>query len=78
MSELGFDCIDIQPSMLAMAESRGQAQRLGLSVSCLGVSFGLPEGTSLDSPDADARAAAPAYIKYALDPWDLPPHTTWR
>ena len=56
MSELGFDWIDIQPSMLAMAESRGQAQRLGLSLSCLGASFGLPEGTSLDSPDADARA----------------------
>ncbi len=66
MSELGFDWIDIQPAMLATAESRGLAQKLGLSVSCVGASFGLPDGAALDSPDANARAAALAHMEQSL------------
>jgi D-psicose/D-tagatose/L-ribulose 3-epimerase len=66
MSELGFGWIDIQPSMLATAESRGLAQKLGLSVSCVGASFGLPDGATLDSPDASARAVALAHMEKSL------------
>ncbi|MFZ1752600.1 MAG: sugar phosphate isomerase/epimerase family protein [Caldilineaceae bacterium] len=66
MSDLGFGSIDIQPAMLATAESRGLAQRLGLSVSCVGASFGLPDGATLDSPDASARAAALAHMEKSL------------
>ncbi len=66
MAELGFAWIDIQPSMLATAESQAQAKALGLAVSCVGVSFGMPEGAALDSPDADARAAALAHTSSAL------------
>lgn len=66
MSELGFDWIDIQPAMLATPESRGLAQKLGLSVSCVGASFGLPDGATLDSPDANARAAALAHMEKSL------------
>jgi len=66
MAELGFSWIDIQPAMLATPESQGLAQKLGLSVSCVGASFGLPDGASLDSPDAHARAAALARMGKSL------------
>ena len=66
MSELGFGWIDIQPAMLGTAESRGLAQKLGISVSCVGASFGLPDGATLDSPDATQRAAALAHMEKSL------------
>ena len=66
MSELGFAWIDIQPAMLTTAESRALAQKLGLSVSCVGASFGLPDGAALDSPDAAQRAAALAHMESSL------------
>lgn len=66
MSELGFGWIDIQPSMLATAQSRGLAQKLGLSVSCVGASFGLPDGAALDSQDASARSVALAHMEKSL------------
>ena len=66
MSDLGFAWIDIQPSMLATVESRALARKLGLAVSCMGVSFGMPDGAALDSPDAEARAAALAHTTSAL------------
>ena len=66
MSELGFAWIDIQPSMLATVQSQDLAQKLGLSVSCVGASFGLPEGAALDSPNADERAAALAHMERSL------------
>ena len=58
VSELGFSFIDIQPGQLRALESRLLAQELGLSVSCLGASFGMPAGASLDSADDAAREAA--------------------
>ncbi|MBI3960111.1 MAG: sugar phosphate isomerase/epimerase, partial [Chloroflexi bacterium] len=66
MAELGFGWIDIQPQMLATAEVQAQAKALGLAVSCVGVSFGMPEGAALDSPSAEARAAALAHMDRAL------------
>ena len=66
MADLGFSWIDIQPSMLATAQRQALAQKLGLSVSCMGVSFGMPEDAALDSPDADARAAALTHTSSAL------------
>ncbi len=66
MSELGFGWIDIQPSMLATTQSRGLAQKLGLSVSCVGASFGLPDGAALDSPEARPRATALAHMESSL------------
>ena len=46
--EIGFDTIDIQPTHQRSQESRLLAQELGLSVSCIGASFGMPEGAALD------------------------------
>ncbi len=66
MAALGFDWIDIQPAMLSDLASRSLAQQLGLAVSCVGVSFGLPEGAALDSDDASVRAAALAHMERSL------------
>lgn len=59
---MGFDWIDIQPSHLHSLESRLLAQELGLSVSCLGASFGMPAGAALDSHESAARAAAIRHV----------------
>ena len=56
--DLGFDWIDIQPAQLRTLESRLLAQELGLRVSCLGASFGMPAGAALDAAESDARQAA--------------------
>lgn len=63
MNSLGFDWIDIQPHMLGEEPIRSQAKSLGLKVSCMGISFGMPEGASLDHPLEDKREQA---IEYSL------------
>ncbi|MCY4465208.1 MAG: sugar phosphate isomerase/epimerase [Chloroflexi bacterium] len=65
--ELEFDWIDIQPTHLQTLESRLLAQELGLRVSCLGASFGMPPAASLDSADNDKRRAAIAHCQAAID-----------
>ncbi|MCY4146207.1 MAG: sugar phosphate isomerase/epimerase [Chloroflexi bacterium] len=65
--ELGFDWIDIQPGNLRTLESRLLAQELGLRVSCLGATFGMPPGASLDSADPSTRETAIAHCLSALD-----------
>ncbi len=65
--DLGFDWIDIQPSQLQTLESRLLAQELGLRVSCLGASFGMPAGAALDAGESDARQAAIAHALRAID-----------
>ncbi len=64
--ELGFDWIDIQPTHLRALESRLLAQELGLRVSCLGASFGMPAGASLDAGETAARQAAIDYVASAI------------
>lgn len=66
MAELGFAWIDIQPQMLTTTQSQAQTKTLGLRVSCVGASFGLPEGAALDSPSAEARSAALAHLERTL------------
>ena len=65
--DLDFDHIDIQPGHLRSLESRLLAQELGLRVSCVGATFGLPAGASLDSADSSARDAAISHCKNAID-----------
>ncbi len=65
--ELEFDWIDIQPAHLRTLESRLLAQELGLGVSCLGASFGMPPAAALDSADSSARQTAIAHCLKALD-----------
>ncbi len=63
---LGFDLIDIQPSHQRTLECRLLAQELGLRVSCVGASFGMPAGASLDQADAEKRQAAVDHVSRAL------------
>ena len=65
--ELGFAWIDIQPGQLQTLESRLLAQELGLQVSCVGASFGLPPGAALDSLDPAARQAAVDHVANAIE-----------
>ena len=67
VSELGFREIDIQPGHLRTLESRLLAQELGLNVSCVGASFGMPEGASLDHVDELKRRAAVEHVINAID-----------
>ncbi len=66
MRQLGFDWIDIQPGHLRTLESRLLAQELGIRVSCVGGSFGMPAGCSLDSADSVARQTAVEHTARAL------------
>lgn len=65
--DIGFDCIDIQPTHLQSLESRLLAQELGLRVSCVGASFGLPAGASLDHLDESLRLAAIDHVGTAIE-----------
>jgi len=64
--ELGFNWIDVQPGHLRTLESRLLAQELGMRVSCVGASFGLPAGASLDSVDSAAREAAVDHVRKTI------------
>ena len=58
--DIGFDTIDIQPMQQRSLESRLLAQELGLKVSCVGASFGMPAGAALDH-------AEPGCLQSAID-----------
>lgn len=64
--DIGFDCIDIQPSHLQTLESQLLAQELGLTVSCVGASFGIPTGAALDGDNDIARQAAVDHISQSI------------
>ncbi len=65
--DLGFSWVDIQPGHLRTMESRLLAQELGLHVSCVGASFGMPAGAALDSEDHAARQASEKHIMDAIE-----------
>jgi sugar phosphate isomerase/epimerase len=62
----GFRWIDVRPDALAEEEAREKARDLGLRVSCVAASFGMPEGAALDSPDAGSARKALAHTEQAL------------
>ena len=66
VAEAGFSSIDVHPSDLTSPIARDKAGRLGLRVSCVAASFGLPDGASLESPDEMASAQALDYINQSL------------
>jgi D-psicose/D-tagatose/L-ribulose 3-epimerase len=67
LAETGFRVIDIRPTELRDTLAWSKAQELGLQVSCIGASFGLPEGATLDSLEADAAGHALAHVQKALE-----------
>ncbi|MDE2636922.1 MAG: sugar phosphate isomerase/epimerase [Chloroflexota bacterium] len=64
--DIGFDFIDIQPMHQRTMESQLLAQELGLRVSCVGASFGMPTGTALDHPDSSKRDLAVHHVRSAI------------
>lgn len=64
--EIGFDFIDIQPMHQRTMESQLLAQELGLRVSCVGASFGMPAGAALDHSDASKRELAINHVRSAI------------
>lgn len=66
IKEIGFEWIDIQPQMLQSAELRSLANDLGFKVSCVGGSFGMPDGASLSHPDESSRQQAIQHIIGAM------------
>lgn len=64
--EIGFDFIDIQPMHQRTVESQLLAQELGLRVSCVGASFGMPAGAALDHADSNKRGLAVDHVRSAI------------
>ena len=50
--------IDIRPSDFTHPAGRRHMHEVGVQESCMGISFGIPDGTSLDSADLSDRMAA--------------------
>ncbi|MCY4018626.1 MAG: sugar phosphate isomerase/epimerase [Chloroflexi bacterium] len=65
IQDLGFRWIDLQPGDLRRERQRQMAAELGLRVSCLGASFGMPAGASLDHADSRLRSEALAHVRDA-------------
>ena len=64
--DIGFDYIDIQPMHQRSLESQLLAQELGLRVSCVGASFGMPDGAALDHAEPSQRERATGHIIAAI------------
>lgn len=64
--DIGFDTIDIQPAHQRSLESRLLSQELGLSVSCVGASFGMPEGAALDHVEPGGLQSAIDHVIAAI------------
>lgn len=62
----GFRWIDVRLDALAGEGGRARARDLGLRVSCVAASFGMPEGAALDSPDTGGVSQALAHTEKAL------------
>ena len=64
--DLGFRWIDLQPGNLRDEKHRQLASELGLRVSCLGASFAMPVGASLDHADSRMRSGALEHVTSAI------------
>lgn len=58
LADAGFRWIDVRPYGFTTEAVCARVRALGLRVSCVAASFGLPDGAALDSPEADAIAQA--------------------
>jgi len=67
ISDIGCQWIDIQPSAFQNAASQEHLQQVGLNISCVGLSFGLPEGVTFDSPDPQIIEQAMTMAESTLD-----------
>lgn len=66
INDIGFQSIDVQPFTFSAQSSRHDISAKRLQVCCVGASFGMPEGTSLDDTDEAPRRTALNHVKHAL------------
>jgi sugar phosphate isomerase/epimerase len=66
LADVGFTWIDVRPLDLTRESSQARVRELALRVSCIGASFGLPEGVTLDSTDDQINGEALDHIEKAL------------
>lgn len=66
LSNVGFRAIDVRPDTFTLQVARAGIQNLGLSISCIASSFGLPEDVEIDSHKATYASEALAYIENTL------------
>jgi sugar phosphate isomerase/epimerase len=66
LASIGFKWIDIRPLDLLTESAQTKARQLGLGISCIGASFGLPPGLSLDHPDGQVIRQALDYTRKSL------------
>jgi hydroxypyruvate isomerase len=66
LAAAGFDWVDVRPFDLKTEAARTKLRQLGLGVTCIAISFGLPKGAALDSPDPEAVSQALTHTKAAL------------
>ena len=66
IARAGFKWMDLRPFAFAGPEGRQQLGDAGMAVSCVGVSAGLPEHLTLDSPDSEEAAAAVSCVGNGL------------
>jgi sugar phosphate isomerase/epimerase len=66
LTHIGFRFIDVRPDTFTAKASREQIRALGLRVSCVAISFGLPQGVAFGNPDGAVRGQALALASSAL------------
>jgi hydroxypyruvate isomerase len=66
LAEAGFCWIDLRLQDLNSEVAQIKARELGLTVSCIGASFGMPEGATLDNANPQVAAQALAHVKKVL------------
>jgi len=67
MKDLGFAWVDVQPQMLRTDAGLTHLNNLGLQVSCVGASFGMPDGASLSHSDDNQRQRAIDHVINGVD-----------
>ena len=67
IAQLGFTTLDLRPADFLPSTSRKRMHSLGLSVSCLAASFGIPEDASLSHADPALLNRARAAVIAAMD-----------
>jgi hydroxypyruvate isomerase len=67
LAELGFNAVDISPSMQKTPTAKATLQALGLEVACVAISHEAPSGETFDSDDPNRVNPLVQYMNQALD-----------
>ncbi len=67
LADIGFNSIDIQAKTFQNPDAQSQIKDLGLTLSCLAMSFNMDDGAALDSTSPTGRQTALDHCRAALD-----------